>query len=424
MLGDPVGDLGERRHGTHPRTLTGRRARRLRRRGGRSAGAGRSRPSRRRRAPRSGPTTAHERLAAHARATEHVDALEEPDGPDEDQQGAEARSAVQRFTAPRYPVLDTARASRNTRDMSAEEIDAYLAGVEEPKRSTLEALRRSILAVVPDAEQCISYGMPAFRVDGVVVAGFAAFKNHLAYLPHSGAVLGDLGDDLAAYERTAGSLHFADRRAAARRPGTPPGGGEAGPRRPLTLPTTAERRVSRLNGRRAGPASGPTLRRGCGCGQSSACASLAAALMSSASTLSIADSTMRSARLECLADLDRARVGDQRQQAGVARLDRVGQRLGQLALVVELAELADRGATGAQDGRAAEDRRREDHAERDAADDAPLEAGLGAVVGGLLDLELAVGRPLDHDHALDLDGPAVLDLLRAPRRPPTRCRCR
>jgi len=92
--------------------------------------------------------------------------------------------------------------------VSAEEIDAYLAGVEEPKRSTLEALRRSILAVVPDAEQCISYGMPAFRVDGVVVAGFAAFKNHVAYLPHSGAVLDDLGDDLAAYERTAGSLHL------------------------------------------------------------------------------------------------------------------------------------------------------------------------------------------------------------------------
>ena len=93
--------------------------------------------------------------------------------------------------------------------MSAAEIDAYLATVEEPKRSTLEALRRSILAVVPDAEQCLSYRMPAFRVDGKVVAGFAAFRHHLAYLPHSGDVLGDLGDDLAAYERTAGSLHFA-----------------------------------------------------------------------------------------------------------------------------------------------------------------------------------------------------------------------
>ena len=51
--------------------------------------------------------------------------------------------------------------------------------------------------------------MPAFRVDGKVVAGFAAFKNHLAYLPHSGNVLDDLGDELAGYVCTPGSLHFA-----------------------------------------------------------------------------------------------------------------------------------------------------------------------------------------------------------------------
>jgi uncharacterized protein YdhG (YjbR/CyaY superfamily) len=93
--------------------------------------------------------------------------------------------------------------------MSVEEVDAYLAGVPEPGRSTLEEVRRSILAVVPDAEQGISYGMPAFRVDGQVVAGLAAFRHHLSYLPHSGDVLADLGDELAAYERTSGSLHFA-----------------------------------------------------------------------------------------------------------------------------------------------------------------------------------------------------------------------
>ena len=93
--------------------------------------------------------------------------------------------------------------------MSAHEVDVYLATVDEPKRTTLEAVRRSIRAVVPDAEECISYGMPAFRVDGKVVAGFAAFKNHLAHMPHSGAVLADLGDAVAAYEHTPGSLHFA-----------------------------------------------------------------------------------------------------------------------------------------------------------------------------------------------------------------------
>lgn len=93
--------------------------------------------------------------------------------------------------------------------MPAAEIDAYLAGVEEPKRSTLEQLRRMILEVIPDAEQCISYGMPAFRVGGKVVAGFAAFKNHLSYLPHSGSVFPELADQLAGYRRSTGALRFA-----------------------------------------------------------------------------------------------------------------------------------------------------------------------------------------------------------------------
>ena len=92
--------------------------------------------------------------------------------------------------------------------MSAQEIDAYLEGLDEPKRSTLQQLRQMVLEIVPDAEQCISYGLPAFRVHGEVVAGFAAFKNHLSYLPHSGSVLPELGDDVAGYGGTKGSLHF------------------------------------------------------------------------------------------------------------------------------------------------------------------------------------------------------------------------
>ena len=87
-------------------------------------------------------------------------------------------------------------------------IDEYLAALDEPKRTTLQELRQTILGIIPDAEECISYGMPAFRVEGKVIAGFAAFKNHLSYLPHSGSVLGQLSDDLAGYQSTPGSLHF------------------------------------------------------------------------------------------------------------------------------------------------------------------------------------------------------------------------
>ena len=93
--------------------------------------------------------------------------------------------------------------------MAQDEIDAYLAALEEPKRSTLEELRKAILEVVPDAEQSLSYGLPAFKVRRKTVAGFAAFKNHLSYLPHSGSVLAELGDDVAGYETSKGSLKFA-----------------------------------------------------------------------------------------------------------------------------------------------------------------------------------------------------------------------
>jgi uncharacterized protein YdhG (YjbR/CyaY superfamily) len=93
--------------------------------------------------------------------------------------------------------------------VGSDEIDRYLAEVAEPGRATLEQLRRDVLSVVPDAEQCISYQMPAFKIDGKTVAGFAAFKNHLSYLPHSGSVLPVLTDELANYEYTKGSLHFA-----------------------------------------------------------------------------------------------------------------------------------------------------------------------------------------------------------------------
>jgi uncharacterized protein YdhG (YjbR/CyaY superfamily) len=93
--------------------------------------------------------------------------------------------------------------------MSSAEIDSYLAGLAEPKRSTLEEMRRRILEVLPTAEQTISYAVPAFKVDGKTVAGLAAFTHHLSYLPHSGSVLGSLRDQTTGYTQTRSALHFA-----------------------------------------------------------------------------------------------------------------------------------------------------------------------------------------------------------------------
>jgi uncharacterized protein YdhG (YjbR/CyaY superfamily) len=93
--------------------------------------------------------------------------------------------------------------------VTADDIDRYLAEVPEPARTTLEQLRRDVLSVVPDAEQCISYSVPAFKVNGKTVAGFAAVRQHLSYLPHSGSVLPALGDHLVEYRgSTKSALHF------------------------------------------------------------------------------------------------------------------------------------------------------------------------------------------------------------------------
>ena len=125
--------------------------------------------------------------------------------------GPTAIAALREALHERGLSFRTSVATSSRRDSatgSAEEVDEYLRDLEEPKRSTLETLRTTILEIVPQAEQVISYGVPAFRVGDKTVAGIAAFKDHLSYLPFSGSVLGELSDDLEGYTMTKSSLHF------------------------------------------------------------------------------------------------------------------------------------------------------------------------------------------------------------------------
>lgn len=89
-----------------------------------------------------------------------------------------------------------------------ETIDQYLTTVTGEQRAALEALRRTIRKIAPRAEECISYGMPAFRLDGQVVAGFSARANGCSYYPFSGSTLGALARDLEGYEGTKSAVHF------------------------------------------------------------------------------------------------------------------------------------------------------------------------------------------------------------------------
>ena len=87
-------------------------------------------------------------------------------------------------------------------------IDEYLEGVPEDRRRALEDLRTKIHSVIPDAEECISYRMPAFRVNGAVVAGFCATAKGCSYFPFSGSTLKTLARDVKSYSQTKSSLHF------------------------------------------------------------------------------------------------------------------------------------------------------------------------------------------------------------------------
>src|SRR5262245_11374303 len=87
-------------------------------------------------------------------------------------------------------------------------IDAYLAAVKGEKRTALDRLRKTIRSIIPGAEECISYGMPAFRLDGRVVAGFQATSKGFSYYPFSGTTLATLAAELKDYDQTKSALHF------------------------------------------------------------------------------------------------------------------------------------------------------------------------------------------------------------------------
>lgn len=87
-------------------------------------------------------------------------------------------------------------------------IDEYLAGLSPENRAALEKVRRAVHAAAPGAEECISYGMPAFRLNAKLIAGFKASAHHCAFYPMSGDTVGTLKADLIGYETSRGTVRF------------------------------------------------------------------------------------------------------------------------------------------------------------------------------------------------------------------------
>lgn len=90
-------------------------------------------------------------------------------------------------------------------------IDEYLAGVPADERAALQKLRETIRSIIPDAEECISYSIPAFRLDGRIVGGFSATAKGCSYYPFSGSTFKTLSRAVARYDRTKSALSVVPR---------------------------------------------------------------------------------------------------------------------------------------------------------------------------------------------------------------------
>jgi uncharacterized protein YdhG (YjbR/CyaY superfamily) len=91
-------------------------------------------------------------------------------------------------------------------------VDAYLATLPADQRLLLEDLRARIAQLVPDAVELISYGMPAFKLNGRFLVSYAGWKAHCSIYPLTDSFLKAHADELERFGRTKGSLHFTPER--------------------------------------------------------------------------------------------------------------------------------------------------------------------------------------------------------------------
>ena len=87
-------------------------------------------------------------------------------------------------------------------------VDEYLAALSGDNRAALEKIRKAVRAAAPRAEECISYGLPAFRLDGKPLVAFGAATNHCSFFPMSASTVVAYADELEGYETSKGTIRF------------------------------------------------------------------------------------------------------------------------------------------------------------------------------------------------------------------------
>lgn len=87
-------------------------------------------------------------------------------------------------------------------------IDAYLSALPADKRAALKRIRRTIRSAAPKAEECISYGIPAFCLDGKPLVAFGAAAKHCSFYPMSSATLRLFKAELKGFDTSKGTIRF------------------------------------------------------------------------------------------------------------------------------------------------------------------------------------------------------------------------
>ena len=87
------------------------------------------------------------------------------------------------------------------------DVSSYIAAQPAAAQALLQQIREAVQAAAPQAVECISYGIPTFKLGGKVVVHFAAFKNHIGFYatPTGHAAF---AQELSAYKQGKGSVQF------------------------------------------------------------------------------------------------------------------------------------------------------------------------------------------------------------------------
>ena len=104
--------------------------------------------------------------------------------------------------------MKSGRSSRSScMGNQAKDVDAYIAGAPDWSRQALRAMRKTVRAAAPGAEEIISYGMPAYKHFGQLVY-FAAFEDHCSFFPGSKSILKTFSKELKPFDASVGTIRF------------------------------------------------------------------------------------------------------------------------------------------------------------------------------------------------------------------------